>query len=179
MKIIIPSMGRCGSSLLTDLVREMFPDLPFVFRRSMLELPEEGIIKTHSWAPRELSSDTKYVYIYGDPLLSVISAHQLDEDFQRQHYIHLGACFELRECWPVEDVLHLRENYISWKRHYGEQNLFFISYEQLFLSNVMERLSHFLGAEIKVPEFKARATVVDQSNSLHLVAQKTYEGLLL
>jgi hypothetical protein len=178
MKIVIPSMGRCGSSLLVDIVRAAFPELLFVFHRSMREFPEEGIIKTHCWAPKELPEDGKYVYIYGDPLLSAISVHQLGEDFQKQHYIHMGAAYDLKELWPLEDVLHLRQNFKSWESHQGKTNLLMLRFDDLFSHEKMQSLGEFLGVKINAQELKPRKTIVDPSNEVHMVAKKTYAELL-
>jgi hypothetical protein len=143
------------------------------FVRHHKDLPKEGIFKTHCWAPSRLCSDTKYVYVYGDFALSAISAHQQPEDFQRLHYLNMGAAYEDRENWPWVDTLHILQNFRSWQTY--QKFVLFLKYDELWSPHVREALDTHLGFPVILPEKKQRATLFDCTDVNHFAAQMTYQ----
>ncbi len=180
-------MGRCGSHAICIAIKQSFPELEFVFSRRItgVELPTNAIIKTHAWAPhtQEMDATGLYVYVAGDPLLSVISAHMQSANFLRAHYQHMGANLDLMSQWPREDVLHMEHNFMSWAnaaRTSSNQSLLMLWYPNLWAKNSVDadtcglaQLSKFLGRRIEVPR-KPRATRFSPDIESHAEALATY-----
>jgi len=178
MQIVVPSLGRCGSTVVAEALRDAFPELPYSFVRHPNGFPEAGVIKTHCWAPRKLNENSLYVYVYGDPVIAAISAHQQPLDFLRLHYMHMGGSLHLWRFWDVEDTLHLRENYMSWGAHYPAKNLLFLHYERVFNPAGQDELSQFVGRSVRIPERAPRSTVFDPANPQHVNAERTYADII-
>lgn len=179
MRIVIPSFGRCGSTVVTFAVAAAFPELGEVFARHPSLFPGAGVVKTHCWAPKALNNEDRYVYVFGDPVLSAISAHQQSEAFQRLHYMHMGGNFELRSFWDTEDTLHIGQNYSSWRQHEAASNVMFLAYDDVFTSAGQDRLSDFLGRRICFPDRTPRQATFDSGNARHVNAARTYGGILV
>lgn len=176
-KIVTASCGRCGSTLISKAIANHFGMEWSDFVRGYHELPEFGILKTHCWAPKELEPNGRYLYIYGDPVTSAISAHSQPEDFQIAHYINMGASYETKKFWPYEDVLHLEQNFRSWQRHFGRSNVMPISYEEMFDDKKRSQICEFIGEQVVFPPRVSRQTSIDPGNPTHAAAIKTYSGL--
>lgn len=177
MRIVVASVGRCGSTALCGAIADAFPGEPYAFYRHPSQFPDSGIIKTHCWAPDKLDPDTKYVFIYGDPVMIAISVHERPPEFLILHYKHMGANTELMKNWPTERVLHMRQNFRSWREHFFEPNVFHLVYDNLFDEDWMGSLGEFLEAEMHALARKKRRTVFDPGNPDHIAAKKTYTGL--
>lgn len=179
MRIVIPSFGRCGSTLVTSAVSAAFPGLGDTFVRHPRLFPESGVIKTHCWAPLRLNPSDRYVYVYGDPVLAAISAHEQSIEFVFLHYQNMGGNFECRDAWDQEDTLHIRENILSWRRHYKSPNLLFIKYDELFTPQGEGKLLSFFRRRVPLPKREPRRTLFDPANPRHRNAVKTYGDVLI
>lgn len=177
MRIVIPSMGRCGSTAVAVAIIAAFEDYHHDFIRHPRLFPSEGVFKTHCWAPPELAPGDKYVYVYGSAVEAAISAHSQSEEFLIMHYANMGGSLALRRLWHLEDTLHIRQNLESWKVHRGSPQLLFFHYDEIFTDEGADRLSEFLGRCVILPERHDRATHFDPHNEQHRAAAETYAGI--
>jgi len=178
MRIIIPSFGRCGSTEVFSATVRAEHSGNYGFVRSHLDIPGSGVFKTHCWAPQELDPEAKYIYVYGDPVMSAISAHRMPDDFQVLHYQNMGGNYDLRDYWPREDTLHIRQNYNSWKAFFGKPNVLPIHYDSLFTGVGGVLISEFVNLAVAIEPKVDRLTIFDPSNPDHIMAQKTYGDIV-
>lgn len=151
MTIVIPSMGRCGSTSLYFAIRACVPPHAgrFVARLFETEILDGEIIKTHDIAPDLLPEDWKVIYLYGDTDAIAKSVLKQSEEWKKQHFYHLGQTY-------IDDNIDwsfLNDNMNSWKKH---DNVLFIHYDELFESSKI--ISAYLGIEIYMPPRIKRTT---------------------
>lgn len=141
MTIILPSMGRSGSTALFYSLLACIPPHAgrFVPRLAETEIVDGEIIKTHDFAPDVLPDNWKVIYTYGNFDKIERSASKHPQEWLEAHLYHLGID-EL-----TED--NLKANYNSWKKH---DRVLFIHFDQLFES--ADIISKYLGIDIVLPK---------------------------
>lgn len=152
MTIVLPSMGRCGSTALFYAIRASIPPHAgiFVARLSETKIEDGEIIKTHDIAPDELPEHWKVIYTHGDIDAIRRSIRKQPDEWRIAHFAHLGL--EYVDETSI-DELDLQPNMESWKQH---DNVLFIHYDELFESE--DIISKFLGVEITLPKRKQRTS---------------------
>ncbi len=74
---LVPSIGRCGSNLLTRLIAAS-SGLPIVFARSYDQLvTSNAVVKTHLKYRDSISGDFRAVFVYDDPCSIVASLYDI------------------------------------------------------------------------------------------------------
>lgn len=152
MKIVLPSMGRCGSTALFYAIRASVPPHAgrFVPRLSETEIEDGEIIKTHDIAPEVIPENWKVIYTHGDIEAIRRSIRKQPDEWRAAHFENLGL--EYVDETSI-DELDLTPNMDSWKQH---GNVLFIHYDELFESE--DIISQFLGVEITLPKRKQRTS---------------------
>lgn len=172
--VVISSTGRAGSTMLANSIAASFLQakysyLPLCLKRYLAKisisyfdrledigfLRRAPVIKTHDLYRGNLRKKLKYVFVYGDPLDSAVSALQqgkirgsvwLDE-----HIFHL--CGHGRpDQVLVKDVLNYEEQLSSW----GQSPALFVHYSEIW--NNKDVLSDFLGFPLHLPAQRARSS---------------------
>lgn len=155
MTILIPSMGRCGSTALFYAIRACVPphEGRFVHYLADADIQDGEIIKTHDRAPDIIPDHWRVIYLYGDTDAIRRSVLAQSDEWKRTHFEHFGKVFVDDQTSLIEnDGLDLAGNYASWHRH----GVLCVHYDELFESS--ERISEFLGIEITLPPRKNRTT---------------------
>ena len=136
LKIVIAGTGRCASTLFTRCVAQsylrsnhkyLFFFFGYYISRLLVEYIEDlslidsvisPIVKTHDlYSPRFYSNNIKYIFIYGDPLLSAISvANQREsrgDGWVNLHIRHLRGKGTANEIF-CDDVLNFEGQLRAW-----------------------------------------------------------------
>jgi hypothetical protein len=156
MTIVIPSMGRCGSTALYFAIRASVPPHAgrFVHKLSTAIIEDGEIIKTHDKAPETIPNNWKVIYLHGDKDAIYKSVLNQPTEWKKQHFIHFDKQFiNNEESVIFGDALGLDSNYESWKKH---GNVLCIHYENLFESEGI--ISEYLGVQITLPKRIERTT---------------------
>jgi len=156
MTIVIPSMGRCGSTALFFAIRASVPPHAgrFVHQLERTEILDGEIIKTHDKAPKVIPDNWKVIYLHGNEDAIYKSVLLQSNEWKKQHFIHFGKEFVDNETSIIfGDGLGLQENYDSWK---DKNNVLCIHYDNLFESEGI--ISEFLGVDITLPKRIQRTT---------------------
>ena len=156
MTIVLPSMGRCGSTALYFAIRACVPPHAgrFVHKLNKTTIHDGEIIKTHDKAPKVIPDNWKVIYLHGDKDAIYKSVLNQSNEWKEQHFIHFGKRFiNNEESVIFGDALGLDANYESWKKH---GNVLCIHYDNLFESE--DIISEFLGVNITLPKRIKRTT---------------------
>ena len=156
MTILIPSMGRCGSTALFFAIRACVPphEGRFVHYLADADIQDAEIIKTHDRAPDVIPDHWRVIYLYGDPDVIRRSVMAQSEEWKRVHFEHFGKVFVDDQVSLVDsDGLDLMGNRSSWR---NLDNVLHIHYDDLFES--AEVISEFLGVTITLPKRINRST---------------------
>ena len=162
-KIIVASMGRCGSSIVHDAISRAVADriLPgFKYRQSIISdvawepletIFQNGLVyKTHAF-PEEFKhvKNVKFIFVYGpasDSAISILSCkYRKSSDWIKEHLKNLRAN------GPIEDIVHtdvarFKEQIEKWTSH---ENTFPIEYSSLWKRQ--KEMENFLGFKIDLP----------------------------
>lgn len=178
--IIIAGLGRCGTTLVYN---SFINNHHFSENRELIQLQDfrdqfvNGIAyKTHDYPPVILPKNVKLIFMFGNPMDTVLSYHQRMNDWGKQHHYHLGSNrFKSNDNIFFEDTLNLGELYQAWNK---PQNFEFITvrYENLYDAVTIKTLSDFLGFEFRLLPKKQRNTNW-QTHPLKDVLFKTYGRL--
>ena len=156
MTIVLPSMGRCGSTALYFAIRACVPphNGRFVHLLESAEIQDGEIIKTHDTAPQVIPDHWKVIYLHGDTDVIRKSVMAQPEEWKRQHFMHFNGEYVSDEVSLIQnDGLRLQQNHESWA---GRNNVLCIHYDDLFESGPI--ISEFLGVEITLPKRGKRKT---------------------
>ena len=190
--IIVASMGRCGSTILFDVIRdslakEIFPFLPLpiarIFCQGSLWLPGKKIFKgfvhkTHSRGKNfPLNSNPKIIYIFCIPSDSVLSA--ISQKSRKGKGWLLDHCnnFEVNgnyEDLAFHDVLRIEDNIKEW-RNKKNTKILFIRYEKIW--QYRHKIEEFINLKIKLPKYKSRRSLSKEAKLLKETCKKNYSYL--
>lgn len=153
MTILIPSMGRCGSTALFYAIRACVPPHSgrFVHYLSDTDIQDGEIIKTHDRAPQVIPDHWRVIYLHGDPEAIRRSVLAQSDEWKRAHFENFGKAFVDDQTSLIDsDGLDLEGNFASWR----DSGALCIHYDDLFES--AEVISEFLGVSITLPPRKSR-----------------------
>ena len=141
----------------------MFSILPKLGRRfltgyedrlSDIDLGSSLIIKTHS-LPSGKHNNCKVVFIFGDPLDSVLSAKEMEKKFGQkwfeEHIFHLESNSNTND-WLEHDVLNFESQLETWQL---ADSALIIHYDDIW--KYKNYISEFLGFELFLPTRKNRS----------------------
>lgn len=169
--IVVASSGRSGSTMLTisitqSLIEQRFKVAPlwvkrwlvprsnvFISRLSASRLQSFPVIKTHDLRDNA-GIQAKYIFVYGDPLESALSAHDMGKKigvtWTDEHIYNLhghGTPFEILD----RDVLNYEGQLKSWG---SAEDVFIVHFEDLW--NKTAELSAFVGFPVQLPQKRDR-----------------------
>ena len=200
-KILIPSMGRCGSTLVADSIAAVL-NTKVHFVPNYHNAPDVKVLKTHAPYSGEPPYDYRAVYLWGN-IGDII--HSLYEGRiswggdprigMQKHLQHLGIglCeigffFELLredkdkafEYLIEQDRLRLKTNCESWE--YDLPRVLFIQYESLCLSPEVYfgLISAHIDIRVPPPEIKPRQSSMSKlPEHLQQLIRETYPAWML
>ena len=156
-QIVVAGMGRCGTSLVLNAIgRSSGRGHQWV--TSLADAPRlsRKVIKTHDFAPsRPVPGTVKFIYLFGDPRQIICSAERKGDVFLKKHYPHMNADYSDHKDVFNKDTMRLTDNLRSWLEVSGIDVLI-LRYETLW--NYQKNVSDFLGFEVVLPEYRARAS---------------------
>ncbi|MFW6219244.1 MAG: hypothetical protein ACOC33_00120 [bacterium] len=165
MIIIQASLGRCGSTLLTNHIRKSKGiSQTFIPRIGGKVLKENTIIKTHDFAPEGFkltSHDIKCIYLFADPYEIVLSNYDKYLDGKKRnktnglntHFYHLNGDYNKVDLMLKEDVMNLEKNFDSWYKK-NSYPVLTIRYKKMW--DNIDKINEYLGTSIVLPEYKKR-----------------------
>jgi len=167
MKYIIASIGRCGSTLITDLIAQAAQKK--IMYANTINEHDNSIIKTHAHFTEEPNFGYKAIFIYGNITNTIASMyknrvnlkkHLLHLEIKEEHIIKFWKFYNYSKLIAFlylvkNDKFRFKKNYLSWKK---SKNTFFIKYEEYCKnqSKVMEKMSKFLNLKLKNIKIKKR-----------------------
>lgn len=147
-------MGRAGSTLIFNVLKQIFNDGGFIIFNENIKLKNNFLYKTHSFAEDiPLFFGCKVIYTFANPYNVVISAHEYTNI--KQHYIHMNGKWDRKEFWHKEDTLRLENNFDSWYKK-QEFDLLTIKYETIYQN--INFIENFVGSKLKFPKKRERKT---------------------
>lgn len=136
-----------------------------------------AIIKTHTHKPETLKNVERAIFLFGDPVASVISTRK-----HRWHSSHFANCGSPNSDPSTSDIyradfLNYSNMFFNWNRR-QEFDLIVVRYEALHRN--LDQICSFFGCDIDFPPYKPRSTSTkDDVNETDLAAiQRTYGKLI-
>jgi len=198
MLYIFPSLGRCGSTLLYNLVRKsMDQDWAWAETFDDIKRFKGRLIKTHSAFTGNLEIEWKAVFIYADIAEIIASLYNIKKNYrypgstepETWHTIHLKnlgvdkkhivvfnfllsfSRFAAFLFLVIGDKYGFSEKVISWKK---TGNTLFVNYNDLTNKKhkTMEKISKYLNVKLEDFEVKKRESSV---NELPLLLKKVIQ----
>lgn len=157
--IIVGGLGRCGTNLICDSLRNLGISAysGFLDRFDQQKEYISGFYyKTHDYPPDYLPANVKLIYMFGNPMNTVISTHKKINKWGYLHHYHLNSnMYTFNDELFYRDTLLLYKHFNSW---YKNQSFEFISikYESLYDTETIEVLNSFLGFELNLIPFAER-----------------------
>lgn len=181
-RIVVAGIPRCGTTMVWRALSglapsEHTPKDKFVTDLSCLNLTQQSsfIIKTHSRAPDALPNDWRVIFLFGDPLLAVLSTRR--KRYDKQHFANCGVSRDPATTNIfIEDALGYEKLYDSWMAHNG-YNVICVRYESIF-SNI-SIIEKFLGVRMKLPPKQRRSSALENVDDAILRdIRQTYRSLI-
>lgn len=176
-RLIVASTGRAGSTMMTLSIADSyrrnsqsrFVILSKIYQRfltgyedrlSDINFGSSLIIKTHS-LPRATLTNVKVLFVFGDPLDSVLSAKEMEKQhglkWFEEHIFHLESKSDPIN-WLEHDVLNFEDQLKQWL---SADNVLAIHYTDIW--KYKHYISEFIGFELVLPVRTNRATKPDTS----------------
>ena len=144
-----------GTPLRADqsMTRE-FPHLEEVGGAAVEALPPPRCIKTHlpfSMTPYHAAA--RYIYVARNPFDCVVSFYHHTRGFPKHYDFAEGTFDAYFECFIAGEVDFgdYFDNLISWQAHEGEENILFLTYEQMTADprSAVSRIADFLQVRLR------------------------------
>lgn len=152
--IVIAGLGRCGTTLMYNSILEnhyyLMSSGILMFDDEQIQFGWNELFKTHDYPPKNLPNKVKLIFMFGNPLNTVISAHRLMNHWGQKHHEHLRSNqFRPNNEILKSDTLKLHELFDAWNQ---VQNFSFISvrYETLYSKKTLNALSDYLGFRLQL-----------------------------
>ena len=194
--ILVASMGRSGSTLLTKSCRQAMLDnkgtiFGYDFSKHLHKdawdlkqttFQKGCVYKTHDFAPgKPLPDFVKVIYTYTHPLDCITAIELKLKEFGdigvRQHFQHLKAEYQPIKNAQNNDIFNYEKNYNSWITNTHNFDFLAIRYDQIW--EQLDLINQFTGLTLKLPPFKERkASQVKHSPKKVQAVGKTYASLI-
>lgn len=190
--IVIASMGRSGSTLVYDAVRESLAKRRFgPFWRLGLKIVSDtawnldtkrysrGVVyKTHGLANElPITSNVRVVFLFGpasDSALSVLNCRaKYGDDWIQEHLQHLRADGKFEEIGE-RDVLRFSDQLAGWMGSHAVERLA-LHYDGIW--DNQKTLSEFCGFQVELPPRLERTGAKNVDESTKALFKETYHDL--
>lgn len=166
--VVVNSFGRSGSTMLFDSIVDSAGRrrLPSRFSRRLIEatawdldtsdLRSGRCYKSHDYPPNILPSNTRMIYVFGDPVAATMSAYRYAGEspaWLERHCEHLRAPICGREELLERDVLHIEAHLEAWLTQ-TNGTVAFARFETLW--DYQSQLSEFVGLDVRLPQRRPR-----------------------
>jgi len=170
-KIICAGIPRSGTTM-------MFRALAGLKAGATTPQDYKGPIrKTHSFRPRSFKKCTKAIFLFGDPVASVVSTRE--KRYMSRHFENCGAGDRDPETTDIyrEDALNYTKMFNAWTRR-QPFDLLLARYETLYEN--LPVIEGFFGRQLNVPPHRPRKTDPGETVSPDdlKAIRKTYEKLI-
>ena len=168
-RVLVASVPRCGSTYLLRSLANLpqgsnFPKRGSCrFVGSLSKLPDAAFLKTHAWAPCSLPDDVRTVFLFGDPIGSIVSTKLFR--FTKDHFRNCGYVSTNVPDIYEHDDLGYEIIFDSWMRSHKFPVLA-LRYEAMHQHE--STLSSFLGRQVRLLPWLCRATNVSPDLRLRL-----------
>lgn len=169
MRYIIPSIGRCASSMMAHQIHKAAGSPDWQYRQDWINAPDQ-VIKTHAHFEHEPAFDYRAVYCTGRIGDVIASMFRGMDGHLMQHLVHLDMSGnDLRTAWGMGpsqyldrwiywvdgDRFRFKRNLESWRQ---AEHVLFVHYDQWEADPVMtfNRVSAFTGLPIVPTPIKPR-----------------------
>jgi len=150
--LIVPSLGRCGSTLLFKALLAYFKNGFFIQNMEDVKFKKSYVYKTHCYAPDKVGKNIKAVFLFGNPFNTVLSAHDRRVNI-KAHYKHFETDYSQRSNYEDKDTLNLEKHFDSWVKKQTFP-LLIVRYETLY--DNIEIISNFLNINLQLPCYRTR-----------------------
>lgn len=173
--IVVAGLGRCGTTMLFNAIRQKNEFVRDLANLNNPDFEQFQAIKTHDFAPDQLPPHTKCIYLFGNPIEIVLSAHgeKVNHD---EHYLNLHSSPSKKNKFAWEDTLGLETNFDTWMQP-QKYPLLTLRYETIWQN--IGLINEFIGFQIGLPEQIERQTNINKpihSHHIHTI-KKTYAPL--
>jgi len=199
MKIIVPSVGRAGSTLMCDLIGTSMGKEPTAIDDfEKIGQSPDSVIKTHDYFRFEPSYEYRAIYMIDQIENVIASLYHKNKHFLCMHLAHLKIAFgdwlifkillkldhfmgkgslrKLAFSHLIEgDKFKFKRNIESWK---NSKNVMFVYYDELCQNKekVLQDISAFLGFSLNDFELRQRTTHVESlPEDIRRLIQTHYE----
>lgn len=175
--ILVGGIGRCGTTLVYKAIRSN------LFYRGakkfVVDIPSRDfkpwrVYKTHDYAPDFIDPRVKVIFMFGNPMDAVVSAHKILGG--PMHYKHVKSPLHSEHDQIfTKDVMLKESHFDSWMK---QQSFDFLSlrYEHLYRPEVRNIVEQFLEIKLNLPEHRQRSSSW-KSHSEHEALATTYASL--
>lgn len=177
--IIIAGLGRCGTTLVHDSFRFNHHYIPhkdiFMFSDG-IDFKPNIIYKIHDYPPAFLPDNVKVIFMFGNPMNTVISSHRRINEWGVLHHKHLGSdVFKTNDDILNNDTLKLNTLFDAWDQ---DQNFDFLAvrYETLYSKETVKAISDYIGFKFRLFPEKKRKTNWEK-HDMREVLKKVYGEL--
>jgi len=136
-------------------------------------------IKTHNMAPKTAPSSCKCFFIFGDPVLSIISTKlKRNAVLSPRHLQNCESEYTIETLPDIydEDALNYERMFDTWTNAIGYP-VMCLRYETLY--NYIGVIEHFVHAHTYFPKWKARSSMIEDQDSDDINRiRKTYASLI-
>lgn len=181
-KIVLCSLGRCGSTLLFDRIvtekKSFVRDL-----NNIRGIRESCVLKTHDYFPKFWDTDFKFLFMVGNVYDIVASSYMkiLSGEEGPNHFLNFKVDPNRDNQLKIldEDVLKLEKHFDSWLDAYNNKNcdMMILKYETMW--DYINEVNEFLTTDVDLPPIRDRNTGMfnindeDRQNRIY----KTYDPL--
>jgi len=168
--IVVAGIPRSGTTMMLRALAGLEP--------GTTTPPDIGpeFIKTHSFSPASFTDIGKAVFLFGDPVLSVLSTKR--KRMTEGHFRNCGAGHLDPETTDIfsADVLNYEKMFDSWMQK-QTFDLMCLRYETLWEN--LSVIDAFFGRPVKIPDQRHRGTKEVRSDEDTLIKiNNTYKGLI-
>lgn len=163
MKILISSLGRCGSTMLYNRI----PLSPKRFKVSGDNL-KEGLTKSHCYAPNQL--DGKAIFLFGNIFDIVKTSYnkiitKVERGVHFQNF-QVKTDYEYQLKILTKDVLKLEEHFDSW---YKQHDFPCLTMDYNYIWDYKEQIEDFIGMHLTLPDKRKRKSINISDNDQELI----------
>lgn len=167
--IIVAGIPRSGTTYLFRAIAGFPPGI------SKPENYAGPVHKTHACAPETFSKNSVALFVFGDPVCSVLSTRK--NRWRKKHFLNCGVDGDPNDFDNyTSDCLGYEQMFDTWMRPHSYPVLC-VRYEAM--PNLFTQIEAFIGRSILFPEWKSRTTRLEEYPKDVITAiRRTYATLI-